>query len=322
MCVRPMKGFWTGYLTDSGKKDLILCRGLSNELSTDKVHRPISLTNAPHVLKNGHAYLVDPIDVPCGTCVQCRMERAKEWKIRNCLELQHHKVAWFLTLTYDDAHLPIDENGQPFLKRRDIQLFLKRLRKFGKIRYFGCGEYGDNTARPHYHLLIYGMDFPLTCVRFNGYTSPVLEKTWKLGSHLLEPVSPGSIAYVCGYVEKKQKVDLDSYPVRPFVFMSTKPGIGMEYFENHKEDLEKSFKVYGIFGNERVSAAKVPRAFKKKLEGVSWYDALKDYNLKVLPKRILATKMAVYSTSNLNTIHDVEEEGALSRLAKTRKVSL
>ena len=104
--------------------------------------------------------LVDPpredvVVVPCGKCLGCRKAHARQWAIRLVHEAQLHPTsAWFVTLTYDDGSLP--DNGS--LDPRDLQLFLKKLRRKHrrKLRYYACGEYGDASDRPHYHLVLYG----------------------------------------------------------------------------------------------------------------------------------------------------------------------
>lgn len=111
----------------------------------------------------------DHIELPCGRCVGCKLDRSREWANRCMLELKYHDSAYFVTLTYNDAHAPTayyvdDGTGECFtsltLRKRDFQLFMKRLRKAfpeDKIRYFAAGEYGEHTMRPHYHAIIFGL---------------------------------------------------------------------------------------------------------------------------------------------------------------------
>ena len=103
----------------------------------------------------------DGLLVPCGSCISCRIAKRREWSLRLLHELSYHDDAVFLTLTYDDAHVPPNMS----LRKRDLQLFMKRLRiKLDRlgiehcIKYFACGEYGTRTKRPHYHLLLW--NFP------------------------------------------------------------------------------------------------------------------------------------------------------------------
>ena len=99
----------------------------------------------------------DFTEIPCGRCIECRLKRSREWANRCMLELPYHESSYFLTLTYDDNHLRYgdvhDENGflvqNPTLYKKDLQDFFKRLRKNYKydnhLKYYACGEYGDNT---------------------------------------------------------------------------------------------------------------------------------------------------------------------------------
>ena len=96
------------------------------------------------------------IAIPCGGCHECRLSKSREWADRMMLELDHSKTAIFATLTYSPDFVPIsmlDDNDECIftLDKRDVQLFLKRLRKRfepREIRYFLSGEYGDTTQRP------------------------------------------------------------------------------------------------------------------------------------------------------------------------------
>ncbi|UPW41100.1 replication initiator protein [Sigmofec virus UA08Rod_5539] len=133
--------------------------------------------------------------VPCGKCVGCRMEYSRQWANRCMLELEYHDSAYFVTLTYDQYHVPISfyadpETGEAHpsmtLCPRDVTLFLKRLRKMfsnDRIRYFYCGEYGPSSWRPHYHLILFGLHlddlvYKGTRRGNNFFTSASLERCW------------------------------------------------------------------------------------------------------------------------------------------------
>lgn len=164
------------------------------------------------------------INLPCGRCYGCRRRRAQEWTLRNLIELGQHTSASFVTLTYDDEHLP------PTLSTRHLSLFLKRLRRRtrGGVRFFACGEYGDRTRRPHYHALLYGL----------AESDGRIPEAWGLGHVQVGSVTPSSVAYTCGYVTKKytskrwigEAVDPETGEVYrwqpPFLQMSRNPGIG------------------------------------------------------------------------------------------------
>lgn len=147
-----------------------------------------------------------PLEIPCGKCIGCKLERSRQWAIRCVHEAQLHRWNSFITLTYAEAHLP--ELGSLVL--RDFQLFMKRLRKScrHRIRFFHCGEYGDLNGRPHYHACLFGHDFldKYLWSERDGiklYRSPKLETLWGLGFATIGEVTFESAAYCARYITKK-----------------------------------------------------------------------------------------------------------------------
>ena len=120
------------------------------------------------------------LEVPCGQCIGCRLERTRDWAVRMMHESSLHSDNSFVTLTYDDDKLPF--RGQ--LRYRDVQLFLKRLRKQGGFRFFCTGEYGEVFSRPHYHLALFGY-WPTDAEKFSMdsdyWDSKALESVWGHG---------------------------------------------------------------------------------------------------------------------------------------------
>lgn len=147
------------------------------------------------------------LQVPCGQCVGCRLERSRQWAVRCVHESQMHKENCFITLTYAPEHLPADQS----LHYRDFQLFMKRLRKrfSGKvIRFYMCGEYGENFGRPHFHACLFGHNFDdLTLWKVQNkqklYRSKTLEELWPFGHSSVGTVTFESAAYVARYIMKK-----------------------------------------------------------------------------------------------------------------------
>lgn len=146
--------------------------------------------------------------IPCNKCTGCRLAKAAEWGVRCHHEAQMHESNSFITLTYNDTHLPADFSVQP----REYELFMKRLRKSlepQQIRTFGCGEYGGKTFRPHYHAIIFGHDFPDK--RLHGYTkrghpiftSEALSRVWTFGFSSIGAVNWRTAAYTARYTLKK-----------------------------------------------------------------------------------------------------------------------
>ncbi len=242
-----------------------------------------------------------PLDkiVPCGSCIACRLNKASDWAARMILELDVAGSALFLTLTYDDEHLPVVESDGELLgslRKADCQLFLKRLRKrFSdlKIRYYISGEYGGRTHRPHYHAIVFGLgldDFSDVEVwsknSFNQfyYHSILLDKIWKNGNVIIGNVSRETCAYCARYTLKKQYGASNSYWYRgrlpEFALMSRRPGLGVPWLELHKEFFEDANRVFYLPNlNGCSSSTKVytPKIFMDKLRLTSpeLYDSIK-----------------------------------------------
>ncbi|WNK13641.1 MAG: replication initiator protein [Microvirus sp.] len=151
----------------------------------------------PHDLDDRYGHTVR---VSCGQCLNCRIKRAQEWKIRGVHEMQStFDPTWAVTLTVSDKNMPA--NGS--LDRQAIKNFHKRLRKAcGPFRMLYCGEYGPNTGRAHYHGVYFGLNLPDA---YNGahWGSQTLLKTWGMGQIQFHPATDKSIAYVSGYVVSK-----------------------------------------------------------------------------------------------------------------------
>lgn len=185
-------------------------------------------------LKDKENYIYEVLDVPCGKCVECLEQYSREWSFRIMDEAEKYDNSCCVTLTYDDNHLPDDLCVQ----RRHTQLFLKLLRKhYGKLRYFGCAEYGGKNFRPHYHIILFGVKFDdmfFWCKSKRGgdlFRSPLLERCWSYGYSYVGELSLSTAKYCAKYL---QKYAFEKFPelknrVPPFTFMSTHPGIGGSY---------------------------------------------------------------------------------------------
>ena len=159
------------------------------------------------------------VPFPCGQCLPCRINKRRIWTARMVLESYCHPYSVFVTLTYDDDHLPDDRQ----LSKRDAQLFLKRLRKAVeplRIRYYLCGEYGPQTHRPHYHAIIFGL---------SPAHGQIINNCWCKGFCVVgDDCNDLTIQYVAGYVTKKiTKKDDGNCP--EFALMSRKPAIGVPF---------------------------------------------------------------------------------------------
>lgn len=190
----------------------------------------------------------EPCTIPCGKCIGCRLAHSRQWAVRCVHEASLHDRNCFLTLTFDDAHFPASGS----VSVRDVQLFLKRLRKALsyqniKIRFFACGEYGDKNLRPHYHLIIFNYDFSADRQLLRQtpygplYISDFLFRLWPYGFHTIGNVTFKSCAYVARYVTKKvYGKDAPAYyngRTPEFITMSRKPGIAHDWIVKYCSDV-------------------------------------------------------------------------------------
>ena len=234
--------------------------------------------------------------IPCGQCTGCRLAKAREWTIRCIHEAQMHSENSFVTLTYNDENLPKGGN----LNYEDFQLFMKKLRNRycrKRPRFYMCAEYGDNYGRPHYHVLLFGLDFHdkqfhRVSEKDNKsvlYRSPTLETVWDKGFSEIGEVNYHTAQYVAQYIFKKQKglsvqestPDNDPHAwyldeetgelVRkrePFTNMSLgrrsdgTGGLGYSWYQKYKDDLWPEDRV--VLKNGKT--APVPAYYSKLLE--------------------------------------------------------
>lgn len=203
------------------------------------------------------------LTVPCGKCYACQSNKRSFWTCRLFFEAATAISSLFITLTYDDANIPYS-GLLPTLSKRDVQLFIKRLRKrFPQhhIKYFLCGEYGSHTARPHYHAIIF--DLPL-CGNFAEYYYKELQKLWTLGFVQCANVNINRIGYVSKYIlksdnDKKFFQNHDITP--PFMLSSRRPAIGAAIADKIKDYLSPDLSSIHYRGYTFI----LPRYVKEKL---------------------------------------------------------
>lgn len=210
--------------------------------------------------------------VPCGKCTPCRRRRQAQWSFRLSQEMQRSTSAAFLTLTYDDYHLPrIDEYvegyeyliGKPTLNKRDIQLFIKRLRKKqkkitnDKIKYYAVGEYGGITKRPHYHFIAFNIAPSLL------FENPI-DDIWQKGNSQVDECNIRTIQYVTKYVMKSLG---KPFKVGQAEFSMMSKRLGDNFLTNarvrHYRELERPYIVW-----EDGKKHSMPRYYKEKI----WHD--------------------------------------------------
>jgi hypothetical protein len=248
LCTSPLKGI------RAGDGSVTLIKGEKSEAQAEK-----------RVSSAGGSYL--QLLIPCRSCLACRINKSRDWVIRSVHEASLWQHNCFITLTYSPEHMPPGAG----LKHEDFQLFMKRLRvtaerKFGfkDIRYLMCGEYGKTTLRPHYHAILFNLDFPdkQPIGRGGGgymrYESPMLRELWALGHTEVGTASEESMGYVARYTFKKAAefdnivdktrlatIDLQTgefHARKPeYVRSSRRPGIGTSWLERFHEDCWKGY---------------------------------------------------------------------------------
>lgn len=221
-------------------------------------YHPIAAWRDPsgHGITFNEAKGGDRCDIPCGRCLGCLERRAKEWTVRCVHESQMWPKNCFVTLTYGTGNLPPGNS----LEHRDFQLFMKRTRsKFGQVRFFMCGEYGPVNQRPHYHALLFNLDFADKVPSGKSgsgqkyFKSATLDELWSLGICSVQPVNAATVGYCTRYVIDKKFGDdaekhyacdefIDDHGVirlsrtPEYCASSLKPGIGARWLDKFKSD--------------------------------------------------------------------------------------
>lgn len=331
-CYHPIRALIVGE-TDAGKKKL---KFVSKDY--DNTYKKA----------NGETFDVyEEVLLPCGKCIGCTVDRSRQWATRLMLELKYHEKACFVTLTYNDEHLPacdyIDQNGNEkvsyTLNKGHLQKFMKRLRRHYEpqtIRFFACGEYGSKSMRPHYHLILFGVDFSedryIHEVRdgYVMYRSPTLEKIWtdpetkeSYGFSLIAQVNWNTCAYVSRYCTKKkygkQNIYYQTFNLQPeFNLMSRRPGIGAQFY---KENGEQVYINQEIFLSNNKGGLKVrPPAYFDRLYDIDHHEEMEEIkkNRKEMAENAMALKLERTSL-NLFELLEVEERYFKERISSLRR---
>ena len=274
MCTSPLRAVLAGFKPD-GKKILRFCK---DNIIGDRFYN-----TAPEDKR---------LKIPCQQCIECRLKYSKMWATRCMLETKEHEYNYFITLTYDDLHLPTSINklsGEilPNLVPEHLTKFMKDLRRhyeyhynWKDIRFYACGEYGEQFGRCHFHIILFNCpikDKVYLGKSFRGdkyYTSPTFENIWGNGFVSITDVTFESCAYVARYVMKKlkDKSNTELYDAMKefslskeegidllgrcpeFVRMSRKPGIARNYYEKNKDKIYETDEIIlpGKDGKARV----------------------------------------------------------------------
>lgn len=205
--------------------------------------------------------------VPCGKCEDCLKKKQSDWISRLLLECQVSLSSFFITLTYDENHLPFPQG----VNKRDVQLFFKRFRKHfsksQKFTYFLCSEYGSISSRPHYHFLLF-CRFDLEFIPL----SYLLADSWDSGQHKIGTVDVSSIAYCSKYCLKSRVDVRHFYRNKTFALMSKRPAIGFDLFKIKDQFVER--KCFEVVSGDRCVA--MPRYYRDRM-GFDEQDLLDHY---------------------------------------------
>lgn len=227
----------------------------------------------PGVPSTGEAGV--PMSVPCGQCTGCRLERSRQWAVRCEHEISLHERNCFITLTYDDDNLPVDES----VSIRTMQLFIKRLRKrySERIKYLYCGEYGEENLRPHYHAMLFNCDFNDRKVfkrlksGFTIDTSAILTELWPFGFSSVGSATFESAQYCASYCLKKVTGDRAEAHYRRITrygeevdvtpeFARMSQGLGLSWLDKFESDVYPADRVVSRGGR----VGRPPRYYEKK----------------------------------------------------------
>lgn len=185
-----------------------------------------------------HKFTGEWIEVPCGKCPECRKRRISGWSFRLMQEFKVSHSAYFITLTYDTVHVPLSRSGYMTLNKKQCQDFFKRLRHYDTIeesqlpiKYYLCGEYGGQTNRPHYHIIL-----------FNVKSLASITKAWQYGSFHMGEVNVKSVGYTLKYLDKEKRIPMHRNDDRIPEFSLMSKGLGSNYLtpqmvQYHKADL-------------------------------------------------------------------------------------
>ncbi len=208
------------------------------------------------------------LPIPCGGCIQCRINDRRVRTHRMMLEASRFHNNSFLTLTYNNENLPKEfpnkKTGQLYadnsVNPSQSRKFLNTMRtdykrKTGNsLSYYLCGEYGEKTQRPHYHVALF--NFP-TCINLaarknlakfepcNCRNCSFLQKHWSYGHLFLGDLTQHSAQYVAGYVTKKLTTDTSEHNQNilqgrhpEFARMSKNPALGKIPILRHLERIK------------------------------------------------------------------------------------
>lgn len=340
-CYHPLKA-WPIGISDNGKTKYKVTSYAVHHI--DVTDTDFVASTVPGRCAIAYRQICDYIEIPCGRCIGCRLDYSRDWANRCIIECGYHSASYFVTLTYNENHVPVSyyadpETGEALpsltLCLRDVQNFFKRLRKMfpdNDIRYYLAGEYGEKSQRPHYHMILYGLPlndlvpYKKSPVGFQYYTSDILQRAWSvlepnledldgprvpipIGFVVVSEVTWDTCAYTARYVMKKLKGDeakfYETFNIKPpFTVMSRRPGIGRRAYD---DDPQIACRPYLYVGTDHKGLKFAPPKYYRKLFELDFPDEAKV--LKETRKRMAdARKELKLSKTNLSYLDYLEVE--------------
>lgn len=202
--------------------------------------------------------IIDGVEhtIPCGKCINCKKRRISAWSFRLMEEDKKSSSSLFITLTYDTMNVPLTQKGYMDLNKRHLQLFFKRLRKRNgeKIKYYACGEYGGQTDRPHYHIILFNADIES------------IQPAWNMGQVHYGKVGEASVGYTLKYICKQSKIPKHRNDDRTKEFALMSKGLGKNYINSKMIDWHKADLTNRMYVNLKDGKkATMPRYYKEKM---------------------------------------------------------
>lgn len=216
------------------------------------------------------------VEVPCGHCEACLSRKANEWATRIYYEWLESKTSKFYTLTYAEEYLTWNDVTfilgakkqtfeLPVLSKRDVQLFMKRLRKkLGVgLRFFLGGEYGENFGRPHYHFILFNYPKHLTDEELDD----IVQKCWSYGNIQSGDTNISRVKYVAKYIFSSSLFPnkLIKNWVKPFILTSRKPGLGLHYINSTTKEFHNESLDTRVYMEDDGVLMPMPRYYRDKI---------------------------------------------------------
>lgn len=245
------------------------------------------------------------ISVPCGKCEKCAARRISGWSFRLMQQDRKSISSYFLTLTYEPERCPITKGGFMDLRKKDLQLFFKRLRKshegtgLESIKYYACGEYGGKSWRPHYHIIIFNVELELMigkrhadmvksgAIPLDGKW-PFVIKQWPNGHATIGEVTGASVGYTMKYISKPKRIPLHRNDDREREFALMSKGIGKSYLTPAIEAYHKADLLNRMYlTTEQGKKLAMPRYYKDKLYTHEERSEIAGYHKGEIEKKVL-----------------------------------